>query len=146
VKRVALFIRLLLAGVFISSGLIKTSSSAQFAIALAPFTFIPETWLGPLSVLLPLCEVAGGALVLTPRTTRLGAGLMLGMCIIFATVLGWALTNGIIVSCSCFGEDDEPSAIKMGIALVRDLVLAGLALSLLVLDRKLARASGVRCP
>ncbi len=145
-KRAALAIRLLLAGVFISSGLIKASSSVQFAIALAPFTFVPETWLSPLSVLLPLCEVAGGALVLTPRTMRLGAGLILGLCIIFATVLGWALANGIIVSCSCFGEDNEPSAIKMAIALGRDLLLAGLALNLLVLDRKLAGASGVQCP
>jgi uncharacterized membrane protein YphA (DoxX/SURF4 family) len=146
VKRAALAIRLLLAGIFISSGLIKASTSAPFAIALAPFTFVPETWLSPLSVLLPLCEVAGGVLVLTPRTRRLGAGLILGLCIIFATVLGWALANGIIVSCSCFGEDDEPSAIKMAIALGRDLLLAALALSLLVLDRKLAGASGLQIP
>jgi uncharacterized membrane protein YphA (DoxX/SURF4 family) len=146
VKRAALAIRLLLAGVFIYSGLIKASSSAQFAIALAPFTFVPEAWFQPLSVLLPLCEIAGGALILTPRTMRLGAGLILGLCIIFATVLGWALANGIIVSCSCFGEDDEPSAIKMAIAFGRDLLLAGLALSLLVLDRNLAGPSGVQCP
>jgi hypothetical protein len=69
-----------------------------------------------------------------------------GNGIIFGIVLGWALANGIIVSCSCFGEDDGPSAVKMVIALVRDLVLAGVALSLLVLDRKLASASGVRRP
>jgi uncharacterized membrane protein YphA (DoxX/SURF4 family) len=145
VKRV-LAIRLFLAGVFIYSGLIKASSSAQFAIALAPFTFVPEAWLRPLSVLLPVCEIASGALVLAPRTMRPGAGLILGLCIIFGIVLGWALANGIIVSCSCFGEDDEPSTVKMVIALVRDLVLTGVALSLLVLDRKLASASGVRRP
>jgi hypothetical protein len=73
----------------------------------------------------------------------LGASLILGLCIIFAIALGWALANGIIVSCSCFGDDDEPSATKMGIALLRDLVLAGLAISLLFLDRKLSHAAGV---
>ena len=37
-------------------------------------------------------------------------------------------------------EDEEPSAIKMGIALGRDLVLAGLAFSVFVLDpRKRSR-------
>lgn len=137
-------IRLILAGVFLYSGLIKASSSAQFAIALAPFTFVPETWLHPLSIILPLCEIAGGALILAPRSVRIGAGLIFGLCVIFATVLGWALANGIIVDCSCFGQDEKPSAPKMAIALVRDLFLAGLALSVLVLDRKLSSASGIR--
>jgi putative oxidoreductase len=136
-------VRLILASVFLYSGLIKASSSTQFALALVPFTFIPEAWLRPLSILLPLCEIAGGALVLAPRSRPLGAGLILGLCIIFAIALGWALANGIIVSCSCFGGDDEPSATEMGIALLRDLVLAGLAISLFFLDRKLSRAADV---
>jgi uncharacterized membrane protein YphA (DoxX/SURF4 family) len=139
VKRAAFVVSLILASVFLYSGLIKASSRTQFALALVPFTFIPEAWLRPLSILLPLCEIAGGALVLAPRSRPLGAGLILGLCIIFAIALGWALANGIIVSCSCFGGDDEPSATKMGIALLRDLVLAGLAISLLFLDRKLSR-------
>jgi uncharacterized membrane protein YphA (DoxX/SURF4 family) len=134
---------LILASVFLYSGLIKASSSTQFALGLAPFTFIPEVWLRPLSIVLPLCEIAGGALVLAPRSRPLGASLILGLCIIFAIALGWALANGIIVGCSCFGDDDEPSATKMAIALVRDLVLAGLAISLLFLDRRLSRAAGV---
>ena len=140
VKRAAFTIRLILAGIFLYSGLIKASSSAQFAIALAPFTFLPENSLRPLSILLPLCELAGGGLILIPRTKHLGAGVIFGLCVLFAIVLGWALANGIIVSCSCFGEDEEPSAIKMGIALGRDLVLAGLAFSVFVLDpRKRSR-------
>jgi uncharacterized membrane protein YphA (DoxX/SURF4 family) len=136
VKRVALAIRLILAGIFLYSGLIKASGSAQFAIALAPFTFLPENSLRPLSILLPLCELAGGVLILVPRTKRLGAGVIFALCLLFAIVLGWALANGIIVSCSCFGEDEEPSAMKMGLALGRDLVLAGLAIGVFVLDRR----------
>jgi hypothetical protein len=58
-------------------------------------------------------------------------------------VLSWALANGIIVSCSCFGQDDQPSAMKMMLALGRDLFLAGLAL-VVILERELARRSGVR--
>lgn len=143
-KRAGVAIRLILAGIFLYSGLIKASSSGQFAIALAPFTFVPETWLRPLSIFLPLCEIAGGALILAPRTMRIGAGVIFGLCIVFATVLGWALANGIIVSCSCFGEDDEPSAVKMAIALVRDLILASMALAMLFLGQKLSSASDIR--
>ena len=42
-KRGAFAIRLFLAVIFLYSGLVKASGSAQFAIALAPFTLIPET-------------------------------------------------------------------------------------------------------
>jgi uncharacterized membrane protein YphA (DoxX/SURF4 family) len=138
--------RLILGAVFLYSGLVKASSSAQFAIALAPFTFLPTNWLRPVAVLLPLCEMAAGVLVLTPRTSRVGAGVIFVLCAVFATVLGWALANGIIVSCSCFGRDETPSAAKMIIAMGRDLLLAGLALTALFLERKLSNGSRVRPP
>jgi uncharacterized membrane protein YphA (DoxX/SURF4 family) len=144
VKQIALAIRILLAGIFLYSGLIKASSSAQFAIALAPFTFLPSSWLRPLSLMLPVCEIIAGALTLTPRVWRIGAGLIIVLCILFAMVLGWALANGIIVSCSCFGEEEEPSALKMAISLLRDLVLAALGLIALGIERRLSNASRIQ--
>ena len=141
-KTTVLALRVLLASIFLYSGLIKASSSGQFAIALAPFTFLPETWIRPLSILLPLCEIVGGLLILVSPTKQLGAGVIFVLCILFATVLGWALANGIIVSCSCFGQDDEPSAMKMALALGRDLFLAGLAL-VIILEKSSTRRSGV---
>ena len=143
VKPTVLALRVILASIFLYSGLIKASSSAQFAIALAPFTFLPETWIRPLSILLPLCEIIAGLLILVSPTKHFGAGVIFVLCILFATVLGWALASGIIVSCSCFGEDDQPSAIKMALALGRDLFLAGLAL-VIILERTSPRRSGVR--
>jgi uncharacterized membrane protein YphA (DoxX/SURF4 family) len=143
VKRTVLALRVILAGIFLYSGLIKASSSAQFAMALAPFTFLPEIWIGPLSVLLPLCEIVGGLLILVPPTKNIGAGVIFVLCLLFASVLGWALANGIIVSCSCFGEDDQPSAMKMALALGRDLLLTALAL-VVILETTSTRHSGVR--
>ena len=143
VRRTVLALRVILAGIFLYSGLIKASASAQFAIALAPFTLVPETWIRPLSILLPLSEIAAGLLILVSPTKRIGAGLIFLLCVLFAMVLSWALANGIVVSCSCFGRDDQPSAMKMMLALGRDLCLAGLAL-VVILERTLARRSGVR--
>ena len=134
-KRIVLVLRVILASIFLYSGLFKASSSAQFAIALAPFTFLPETWIRPLSIVLPLFEIAAGLLILVSPTRHIGAGLVFVLCLLFATVLGWALAQGIIVSCSCFGRDDQPSALKMALALGRDLILAGLAL-VIILERK----------
>jgi putative oxidoreductase len=133
-KRGAFAIRLFLAGIFLYSGLVKASSSAQFALALAPFTLIPGTWIRPLSVLLPLAEIAGGALILAPRTKLIGACLVLGLCLVFITALSWALANGIIVNCSCFGLEERPSAARMTLALTRDIFLAGLAFIVLLKD------------
>ena len=143
VRQTVLALRVILAGVFLYSGLIKASASAQFAIALAPFTLVPETWIRPLSILLPLSEIAAGLLILVSPTKHIGAGLIFLLCVLFAMVLSWALANGIVVSCSCFGRDDQPSAMKMMLALGRDLCLAGLAL-VVILERTLARRSGVR--
>jgi uncharacterized membrane protein YphA (DoxX/SURF4 family) len=133
-KRGAFAIRLFLAVIFLYSGLVKASGSAQFAIALAPFTLIPETWIRPLSILLPFAEIAGGALILAPRTKRIGACLILGLCLVFITALSWALANGIIVDCSCFGEEQRPSFAKMTLALMRDMFLAALAFIVLLKD------------
>ena len=133
-KRGALAIRLFLAGVFLYSGVVKASSSAQFALALAPFTLIPETWIRPLSVFLPCAEIAGGALILVPRTRTIGAFLVLGLCLVFISALGWALANGIIVNCACFGQEERPSAAKMALALMRDVFLAIMAFIVLLED------------
>ena len=133
-KRGTLAIRLFLAVIFFYSGLVKASGSAQFAIALAPFAMVPDTWIHPLSVLLPFVEIAGGALILVPWTKRIGAFLILALCLVFITALSWALANGIIVDCSCFGQEQRPSAAKMTLALLRDIFLAGLALVVLVKD------------
>jgi uncharacterized membrane protein YphA (DoxX/SURF4 family) len=137
-KRGTLAIRLFLAAVFFYSGLVKASGSAQFAIALAPFALIPETWIHPLSVLLPFAEIAGGALILVPQTKRSGACLVLALCLVFITALSWALANGIIVDCSCFGQEQRPSAAKMILALLRDIFLGMLALIVLIKDRSRA--------
>ena len=84
-----------------------------------------------------------GLLVLVSPTKHIGAGVIIVLCVLFAIVLGWALANGIIVSCSCFGEDDQPSATKMALALARDLFLAGLAL-VIILEKTSASRSGGR--
>jgi uncharacterized membrane protein YphA (DoxX/SURF4 family) len=134
-KRGAFAIRLFLAAIFLYSGLVKASGSAQFAIALAPFAMIPNYWIHPLSILLPLAEIVGGIFILVSRTKTVGACLLLMLCLVFVAALGWALANGIIVDCSCFGQEQRPSAPRMTLALVRDAFLAMLAIIVLIKDR-----------
>jgi putative oxidoreductase len=130
--RILLVLRLLLAAVFLYAGLIKALSSAEFAMALLPFTFVPENWIEPLARLLPLAEVGAALLLVLPWTWRGGAVLVLLLLAAFVSALGWALANDIVVACSCFGADEEPSRAAMVTAIVRDIGLAALAVILLV--------------
>jgi len=50
----------------------------------------------------------------------LGAWLVAILNVLFITVLTWALVNGIIVACNCFGAPDTPpSAALMVQAILR---------------------------
>ena len=136
-RRVLLGLRLFLAAVFLYAGLVKASASSQFAIALIPFTFLPSSWIGPMSQVLPFVEILGAVLIVIPITRSAGALTLLALCVIFIAALGWALANDIIVACSCFGIDETPSAGKMLIALLRDVALAGMAVMILCENRLL---------
>ena len=120
----AVLVRVLLGGIFLYAGIIKASASEAFALALVPFTILPESWIPTFAVALAWTEVAAGLLILLPRVHRLGSALILLLALGFIGVLAWALSNGIIVSCGCFGSDETPSAAAMRLAILRDVGIA----------------------
>jgi uncharacterized membrane protein YphA (DoxX/SURF4 family) len=125
---ILLLIRVVLGLTFLWAGLIKAGASQEFAIGLMPFTFVPDAWVDPLAWTLPWVEVAGGILILLPWTKKVGAGILLLLCVIFIIALTWALKEDIIIACSCFGKEDEvPSAFKMQMVIVRDVIMAAAA-------------------
>ena len=130
-----LLLRLVLAAVFFYAGAVKAGASQEFAMALLPFTFVPSNWTIPLALALAWMEILAAILLLIPCLFPLGAGLICSLCVLFIGVLSWALWNGIIVSCNCFGADDSPSAWKMLLAIGRDIVLLGASAGILVLRR-----------
>lgn len=125
-----------LAVVFLYAGMVKAPPGAQFAVTLVPFTFLPSGWILPIAWGLPWVEIAAGLLILPRQTRLIGAGMMVALCAVFCVVLAWALTNGIIVACSCFGRDESPSAWKMLAAIGRDIVLIGVAGAVFVAARR----------
>ncbi|MEI6279365.1 MAG: MauE/DoxX family redox-associated membrane protein [Verrucomicrobiae bacterium] len=127
-----LLTRAALGGVFLYAGVIKAGGSEEFALALVPFTILPEFWIRPFAVALAWTEVAAGVLILLPRIHRIGSGLILMLSFLFIGVLVWALANDIIVSCGCFGNDAPPSAFAMRLAVGRDVVIAAAAAFALV--------------
>ena len=130
-----LALRLILGITFLYAGIIKASASQAFAIALLPFTFIDSMWTGPLAVGLAWMEILAGVLVLAPRIYEAGAAMIAGLCLVFIAVLSWALWNGYIVSCGCFGEDMAPSAAKMLLAIGRDILIFAAAVAIVMIPR-----------
>ena len=132
---VLLLLRIALAAVFFYAGAVKAGASQEFAMALLPFTFVPPQWTMHLALALACTEILAAILILLPRIFPLGAALVGALCLLFIGVLSWALWNGIIVSCGCFGADDSPSAWKMLLAIGRDIILLGAAAAIVVLPR-----------
>ena len=130
-----LALRLILGITFLYAGIIKASASQAFIVALLPFTFIDSMWTGPLAIGLAWMEILAGALVLAPRIYEAGAAMIAGLCLVFIAVLSWALWNGYIVSCGCFGEDMAPSAAKMLLAIGRDILLFAAAVAIMMIPR-----------
>jgi len=128
--RIAVIVlRVLLALVFLAAGILKAGASESFALALIPFTFLPEAALPFIAIALPLAEILAGLLLLLPRVFPLGAWLVAILNVLFITVLTWALVNGIIVACNCFGAPDTPpSAALMVQAILRDIALLVVAI------------------
>ena len=117
-------IRVVLGGIFLFSGAIKASASEEFALALVPFTILPGSWTEPFAVILAWTEIIAGLLILLPRIHRLGSAVILLLSLMFIGVLTWALSNGLIVNCGCFGGDETPSATAMRMAVLRDIGIA----------------------
>ncbi len=127
-----LLTRITLGAIFLYAGAIKAGASESFALALAPFTILPDSWTGVFAITLAWTEIAAGVLILLPKVHRIGSALILCLLLLFIGVLTWALANDIIVSCGCFGGDEPPSAMAMRKAIFRDIVLAAAAAFTLV--------------
>jgi len=138
-RSIVFAIRAVLGAIFLYAGIIKAGASEQFAMALVPFTFFPAAWIGTFAVVLAWTEITAGVLILLPRVHAVGTTLIALLSILFIATLAWALFNGLIVDCACFGADETPSAFKMFAAIARDALLLLLAVATLLLPRAAGR-------
>jgi peroxiredoxin/uncharacterized membrane protein YphA (DoxX/SURF4 family) len=116
--------RLLLAAVFLLAGVTKLFDHAGSRKALRDFG-LPEVLTSPAAVLLPLCELAVFALLLSADLAWQAAWTALGLLVIFLLAMAVALVRGRKPDCHCFGQlHAEP----VGWAtFIRNIVLAGCA-------------------
>ncbi len=126
--------RLVLAALFLTAGLIKAGASEGFAITIAQFSILPPATVTAFAIFLPWVEIITAVLLVIPKMARVGAILAAALLATFITALLWAISQGLIVDCGCFGES-APSLSKMLLTLTRNVVL--LTLTLVFAIRKL---------
>ena len=137
--------RLLLAAIFGWSGLVKLSPSEQIVLTLTSVFPLPHPVASAIATTLPFIELGAAICLLWPRASFWGAAIISLLCTAFIIFIGTALAQGIIVDCACFGES-TPSAQKMQIALVRDILLLATALFVAIRTRPGTRRTSQKTP
>jgi uncharacterized membrane protein YphA (DoxX/SURF4 family) len=130
---IPLFLRLVVGIIFLYAGFAKIVDPPGFAQALYNYRLLPAWTINPLAIILPWLElVVGGSLVFGIWT--LGGGVMASLLLtVFAGALGVNLIRGLDISCGCFGTATASPITWLHLA--GDLVLLGMALSILLLDQ-----------
>ena len=122
--------RILLAAVFFYAGVIKLGTSERFAVTVARFSILPESFTNVFALALGGIEAVAAILLLIPRTARIGALLIAALLVMFIGALAWSFHQGMLIDCGCFGEDPAPAGDKMTFAIWRDVALLALTLGL----------------
>jgi hypothetical protein len=129
----------ILGGLFTYAGVMKVLDPVSFSSSLAGLGFLPAPAITPLAMGLPAVEIAFGISVLgipaLRRAGALGLAFLLGL---FIAILGWTITAGKEMGCSCFGGGSLLEFGGLAGAVVRNLVLLSLASYVLYHEYKIS--------
>jgi uncharacterized membrane protein YphA (DoxX/SURF4 family) len=96
--------RLTVAGIFLYAGYEKVRQPwLQFAVSVDSFKAVPDTWIEPIAVTLPWCEIALGIALLTGIFARWFSLIATLLLTLFLSVGIRAYAKGLQVDCGCFG-------------------------------------------
>ena len=126
--KVIAVLRLAVAGIFLTAGVMKIwdfaharPATPDFTIAIQHYELLSPDLSVLLAVYLPWLEVIA-ALALFARRLALGAAAaMLGMSAMFLAAIGSAWWRGLNIACGCFGKDEATTDYRM--LILRDLAL-----------------------
>ena len=126
--------RLVLGGVLLVAGVLKLGHTAASVQAVQAYRLLPPALADGAGVVLPILEVALGALLvlgLFVRWSAVAGGLLM---VVFSAGIASAWARGLSIDCGCFGGGGAvtPGSASYLPDLARDAVLALLALYLVV--------------
>lgn len=95
--------RLVLAAVWLTSGVLKAVDPDQTYVAVRAYDVLPRAGVEIVAALLPFLELALGLLLLAGIGTRLVAGASVALLGVFVAGVGQAWARGLSIDCGCFG-------------------------------------------
>jgi uncharacterized membrane protein YphA (DoxX/SURF4 family) len=101
--------RLILAGIFLYSGYVKIQEPLQFAVAIAGYKLVPESFIFPFATYLPWLEIALGLGILIGWKIRYFSLAAAALLLFFIVVLAITIGRGIEANCGCFSLDERIS-------------------------------------
>jgi len=122
VNAAVLLLRILLGGLLLAAGALKTGDASSLAASIAAFRLLPAAIVGPLALALPYLELMLGAYLVVGLFTRVAATLAAFEFSIYAVAIAAAVLRHIAAGCGCFGPKD--TAIADWPHVVFDLALA----------------------
>ena len=136
--RVRRLLELVIGFAFVYAGIVKLTDPAAFARLISEYSILPDILLLPFAVGLPLLEfLAGLGLALNRRGSL---AVILGLLVLFSSVLGYGIFHNLDIDCGCFSIEEIKGVNSLKQAFYRDLAMAG-AVFLLFIQRS-RRLSG----
>lgn len=134
---VGLAARLLLAVVFLISGIAKAADPAQTKVAVKAYQLLPDSLAETVAAILPYLEIAVAIILLLGLATRLGALLSGLMMVAFLIGVTSAAARGLSIDCGCFGGGGtvQTGATEYTLEILRDTGLLIVSVYLLLRPR-----------
>jgi uncharacterized membrane protein YphA (DoxX/SURF4 family) len=136
---VGTIVRLGLAAVWLTSGVLKAVGPDQTYIAVRAYDVLPPIGVEVVAAILPWFEIALGLLVLTGVGLRVAAAVSAVLLLMFMAGVSQAWARGLLIDCGCFGGGGvvAPGQTAYLQELLRDTGFIALAAWLLVRPRTL---------
>ena len=95
--------RLVAAGIWVLSGAAKMPDLQGFRMEVARYGLLPDLLVAPFAYVLPFLELGLGLYLFLGLFVRGAAFIGTLLFAAFLAAQGWALANGIVLDCGCFG-------------------------------------------
>lgn len=118
-----LLFRMALSAIFLWSGMAKLTAPGEFAAIIESYGLLPDRWIMPAAIALPMLEVVAGLGLMAHIQGSLA--LITGLLGLFMVILSYGIWMGFDVDCGCFGPEDSEAKAFHGLrsALVRDIIM-----------------------
>jgi putative oxidoreductase len=103
-RRIWWILQIVLGGIFVYAGLAKVVDPIRFASSLLGYQIIPVSLVRPLVIAMPWVEIGLGGLLIIGKYPRIVSGFLVGLLSLFTLLIMYAMSQGWIIDCGCFGS------------------------------------------